>query len=194
MKFSSRELLDLTKGWALTSLAFAILLNGGIGRGLPESLIASTITVGISFVFHELAHKHFATRYGCKAEFRSFDTMLVISLLMSFFGFLIAAPGAVFIQGRINLARNGRISAAGPLVNIIFSLAFLGVLLGTNAEGLVQKIAAYGFSINAWLALFNMLPFWNLDGTKVFAWDKRAYFTITGLAAVLVLLSFARTL
>ena len=190
MKFSNRELGDLAKGWALTSLAFAILLNGGLGSDLLEALIISSITVGVGFVFHEMAHKYFANRYGCKAEFRSFDVMLMISVVMAFLGFIIAAPGAVFIQGRINMARNGRISAAGPLVNILFSLGFLGILILFDLNGLLEKIAFYGFSINGWLALFNLLPFWNLDGTKVFAWDKNIYLSMISAAGLLVLLRF----
>jgi len=37
------------------------------------ALFISLFTLGIGFLLHELAHKFVAQRYGCFAEFRSFD-------------------------------------------------------------------------------------------------------------------------
>jgi len=51
-------------------------------------------------------------------------------LLFSLFGFIIAAPGAVFIRGMITRERNGKISLAGPMTNIVLAILFLIQLLG----------------------------------------------------------------
>src|SRR3989339_681370 len=110
---SEFELRDILKAWVAVSIAFGIILSNSVADFYAKFIIAS-LTVGIGFLFHELGHKFLAQRYGCFAEFRSFDTMLILAIAMSFFGVVFAAPGAVFISGHVNARKNGRISAAGP--------------------------------------------------------------------------------
>ena len=193
MRFSTTELQHLFRAWLVISVAFAILLSGGFALDVQflAAVVLAAITVGLGFLLHELAHKFLAQRYGCIAEFRAFDTMLMLALVMSFFGFILAAPGAVFIHGNVNTARNGRISAVGPLVNILLGLVFFVLLIAfklANAHDLLITLAFYGLSINGWLALFNMLPFWQLDGTKVLRWNKKIYgLMIAGALFVMML-------
>lgn len=177
----------------MISVAFAILLNKGISFDIVflTAVVMAAITVGLGFLLHELAHKFLAQRYGCIAEFRAFDTMLVLALFMSFFGFILAAPGAVFIHGNINTARNGRISAVGPLVNIVLAGVFFVILLVASTafpHPLLITLAFYGLSINGWLALFNLLPFWQLDGAKVLRWNKQIYAAMIAAAIFVMLL------
>jgi len=190
MKFSKIEREHLFKAWVAISLAFGIVLSGGIsgifGPNLLTMIIISALTVGVGFLAHEIAHKYVAQRYHCYAEFRAFDTMLILAIFMSFFGFVFAAPGAVMIRGVINRERNGKISIAGPITNIIIALFFL-LLLNLSILPMLSK---YGLLINAWLALFNMIPFGNLDGAKVLRWDKKIYGITTAVALILLLLSF----
>ena len=113
--------------------------------------------------------------------------MLVLAIIMSFFGFVFAAPGAVMIRGPVGKRRNGIISAAGPIVNIALALLFL-LLLFISYGGFMSIIAFYGFYINSWLALFNMVPIWNLDGAKVLRWDKKVYGIIVAIALLLMFL------
>ncbi|MBI2141311.1 hypothetical protein HYU16_02705 [Candidatus Woesearchaeota archaeon] len=148
--------------------------------------------MGVGFLLHELMHKYFAQKYGCRAEFRAFDFMLLIAFVMSFFGFIFAAPGGVFIQGNVNAARSGRISAAGPLTNIVLAAIFIGTKLIAGAfypSHLLLSIAAYGATINAWLAVFNMLPFMGLDGSKVLFWSMKAYVALIVLSLVMMVLT-----
>src|SRR3990167_6694949 len=121
---SEVELRDILKAWIAVSIAFGIILSTSVSDFYSKFIIAS-LTVGIGFLFHELGHKIVAQRYGCFAEFRSFDNMLILAIAMSFFGFIFAAPGAVMISGHVTKGRNGRISAAGPIINLILALAFL---------------------------------------------------------------------
>lgn len=183
---SEKEILDITKAWLAISFAFAFLMGGSIFSSKFYTAFAiSSITAGIGFLFHELGHKIVAQKYGCFAEFRSFDKMLLIAVATAlFFGILFAAPGAVMISGRVNKARNGKISAAGPLVNLCLALIFL--LAGSFSSGIIKIITSYGFRINLWLALFNMIPVWNFDGAKIFAWNKIVYGSIVASALILM--------
>ena len=195
MKFrlSDIEKRDLLKAWVAISFAFAIAFNGGIGGLMLNaqflaSFFVAGLTVGIGFIAHELSHKMLAVKYGCWAEFRSFDQMLIMAILFSFFGFILAAPGGVMIKGRITQSQNGKVSAAGIVANIAVALIFflLAVLFPFSA---VKIVAVYGVLINSWLALFNLIPFAMFDGRKVLAWNKIAYAGLVIAAFVMMSLS-----
>ena len=192
LKFSKIEFRDLTKAWLAISVAFAIVLSGGISAialntSFLMSILLAALTVGVGFLLHELGHKIVAQRYGCFAEFRSDNMMLVLALITSLFGFLFAAPGAVMIAGRVSTAKNGRISLAGPLVNIVLALLFMtfGLLI---SQGFLGQLFAFGFFINTWLAIFNMLPLWILDGKKVWSWNKTVYIVVMAFSIALLVI------
>ena len=203
---SDTEIVDITKAWFAISLAFGIVLGGLTLKFFPAFVI-SAVAVGLGFLLHELSHKYFAQKYGYKAEFRSFDEMLFLAVIMSFFGFVLAAPGAVMIFSNIiDRRKNGIISMAGPITNIIISLICLGLIIlfagdinqaleiiNLPVQELLQiqlgyAILAIGFLVNSWLALFNMIPFWLFDGAKVFKWNKIIYFLVVISAVILVFL------
>jgi len=183
---SEREIKDMLKAWLAISAAFAIVLSSGSFSGVYAKFVIASLTVGIGFLFHELGHKLLAQRYGCFAEFRSFDTMLVLAIAMSFFGVVFAAPGAVFISGHVNAKKNGKISAVGPAVNLALASIFLALIV-LDLPNLFKSVAYYGFVINSWLALFNMIPFWMFDGYKVLKWSKLAYAGIVGASILFML-------
>ncbi len=183
-KTSSTEIFDLLKAWIALSIAFGIILTKIYGGAASTTdfllyLSLSGFTVGTAFVLHEMGHKIMAQRYGYVAEFRSFDFMLLLAIAMSFLGFVIAAPGAVMIGGKkMVVDKYGKISAAGPMMNIILATFFGIALLITGIKAL-----QYGFLINSFIALFNMLPFGNFDGKKILKWNRAVY-------AVMVFVSF----
>lgn len=182
IKTSKIELVDITKAWIALSLAFtfiytgAHLVGGSIGKILTTAFltmfIVSLVTAGLGFLLHELAHKFVAQHYGLVAEFRAFDQMLYLAMgLAIFIGFIFAAPGAVMISGLVTRKENGIISLAGPLTNYLLGLIFLGLAF-SHSSNLALTVGRIGFSINMWLGLFNLIPFGNLDGLKVFNWSK----------------------
>lgn len=196
MNFTKNEIKELAKAWIFISLAFAILFAGGLDGLLKFNLnvltlfLISAFTAGIAFLIHELMHKAVAQGYGYKAEFQAFDKMLWISLLMSLFGFLIAAPGAVVIHAfHINKEKNGKISLAGPLVNIILAIIFLIPFFFIKTTGILQMFIGSGFRINAFLALFNLIPIMPIDGAKILEWSKAVYFVTLGVAFALFIVS-----
>lgn len=193
IKTSKIELIDISKAWLALSLAFAFAFSG-VRIFSPEVLsfsfgfvfVVSLFTAGIGFLLHELGHKFVAQHYGCVAEFRASDQMLYLAVgLAAFAGFIFAAPGAVMIAGQITRRENGIISAAGPAVNFVLGICFL--LLAKNFVAW-SSIFMIGFQINMWLGLFNMIPFWLLDGKKIFAWDPKIWAVMTAIGGYFVFL------
>jgi len=179
---SEKEIRDILKAWLLVSFAFAVVLSGSVFTSeFYAKFIISSLTVGVGFLLHELGHKIVAQRYGCLAEFRSFDSMLLLAVLMSFFGFVFAAPGAVMIAGHVSKRKSGWISAAGPIVNLLLAAVFLALTF-VHLPPLLAATAFYGFTINSWLALFNMIPFGLFDGKKILGWSRIAYGLIVAAA------------
>ena len=198
MQFSSEEIRDLIKAWFAISLAIAIAILGFDSLstlGLPILVRAFAIyalTVGTAFVAHEvLGHKFLAQRYHLFAEFRADDMLLLLAILLSFTGFVFAAPGAVVIEGVTRINTYGKVASAGPLVNILLAL-FFGFLARAGVSLVLPLYDTQGidlistsYRINAWLALFNLLPLGILDGAKVLAWNRKVWLALTAISASL---------
>ncbi|OYT32587.1 hypothetical protein B6U93_01170 [Candidatus Woesearchaeota archaeon ex4484_78] len=189
MHYSKQELKDLTRALVILSLAFAIAFKGLNNlAALPLAFLVSLLTAGSGFIFHELAHKYVAQKLGYYSEFRANNSALIMCLIFSFFGFIFAAPGGVMMRRQPSKRGIGLISAAGPLVNVILAILFLGLYFGTT--NILQKFAFYGFGINSFLAFFNMLPFVAFDGAKVFKSNKLLFALIIIPAAALTFAAF----
>ncbi|MEM4755538.1 MAG: M50 family metallopeptidase [Candidatus Woesearchaeota archaeon] len=181
--FYRQEILDLFFSWIFVSLAVATAYFGYTGwKPFALMLGISLATVGIGVLFHELGHKIVAQFFGFKAQFIAYRTMLWIGLLLSIFGIVFLAPGAVYLHGHINKKERGKIALAGPLTNLLLATVFLA-FKGTFILGDVD-VFLFGFWINALLALFNMIPFFIFDGKKVWDWNKPIYFVVTGIATI----------
>lgn len=174
MHFSDIEISDLFKAWIAISLAFALVWRD-VGVNFGYIYLVSALTVGMAFILHELAHKFVAQRFGCWAEFRSFNMGLLLAILSALWGIVFAAPGAVMIAGVVTQEENGKIAVAGPITNIILATCFFllsQILLSGQKWILAELFLSFGYSINAWLAFFNLIPFGPLDGVKIMNWSK----------------------
>lgn len=179
--FSGLEVGHLAIAVVFLSYAFAILLDDS-DRAFdlvpdPIAAISAFAAVASGFVLHELAHKIVAQRYGHWAEFRAHFLGLAASVLIAVStGFLIAAPGAVMIQGRVTPRENGIISLVGPGTNfVIAALCLPFFMFAVNDEAMVPRIFATVTGVNALLALFNLIPLDPFDGRKVWRWSKPTY-------------------
>jgi len=63
------------------------------------------------------------------------------------------------------------------MVNFLLAFAFFGLIF--LAPGLAT-LGFWGFNINMFLGLFNMLPFPPLDGYKVLSWSKVTWVVFFG--------------
>ena len=163
----------------LKHLGISVLLVLGVGLSFafyvevsPQILVGLAVLFTASFLLHELAHKLTAQRYRLWAEFRltMFGALMtLLSVGLPFFK--IIAPGVVFILGPVNKETSGKIALAGPLTNIILSLACVAVALGLS-NTFFGVVAIVGAWINAFIAIFNLIPFGLMDGLKVFWWSK----------------------
>jgi len=187
MKTSETEIKHLLIAWLAISFAFTIILRRWYHQSLFSIFIISAVTIGFAFIFHELAHKVVAQRYGAWSEFRMAPFMLLVAIVTAFMGFIFAAPGAVMIfNPYLTREESGKIAIAGPMMNIALAFLFLPL---TFYSGMLKQIGDFGVMINALLAVFNMIPISVLDGKKVLAWDRRVYGVALCVAIIVLMMS-----
>ncbi len=174
-KFRKSEVRDIILSIAVLSVAFS-----GIGPDMPGlSVILMNIAIvsvplALAFAVHEIAHKKAAAAFGYQSFYQMWGQGLLMAL---FFGIIssgriiFAAPGAVIIQtAHATQRENGIISLVGPLTNLAIAGFFFLLLLTPGITSILFAMAAFGVRINLLLALFNLLPFPPLDGSKIFRW------------------------
>jgi Zn-dependent protease len=208
-EFSGKEIRDILVAWIALSFAFTGAITGGLlggfgsrigvtdGNGATQYLslewtfILALGTIGVGFVLHELMHKFIAERYGFMAEFRMWIQGLVFALLTALLaGIVFAAPGATYIMGSgISEKENGIISLAGPLTNIAIALIFLPLLFINTSNVIIFEAGYLGSYFNFFLATFNMLPIFVLDGAKVWRWNK-VYWAVVFIPLVIVVIAY----
>ena len=197
--FTRNEVRDLIIAFIVISIAFAISSVGLDTYGFISILPIIMVGVGIGFLLHELGHKYVAMEYGYQSEFKAWPIGLVIALATAFIGWVFAAPGAAHTYAE-NMTDeiNGKISIAGPMANMILALIFILIAALTYPLKaysaifqLIYLICTVGFSVNSFLAAFNLLPFYSLDGIKVLKWNAKIWITIFTITAVMLLISIA---
>ncbi|MEM3444865.1 MAG: hypothetical protein QW115_02715 [Thermoplasmata archaeon] len=194
--FSTKELKDLSISVLVLSLCFTLavyygrwyLLNGPL---FLQGFLISFVAVITAFVFHELAHKYVANRYGYWAEYRASYFFLAVAFVCSLFlGFVFAAPGAVVIAGYLSRRENGIISIVGPMTNYGVALALIPFFLLHIFCGVLQVLIETIIFVNLFIAGFNLIPFGNLDGAKVLAWDWKIWLISVIAIGVTFILTF----
>jgi Peptidase family M50. len=119
-------------------------------------------------------------------SFSGFWTTLILNIIGSFVGILVFFSGYTSIScGFLNRDVEGKTALAGPLTNII--VGFVG-LIGASLVPF-SLVGLFFFELarfNFWVAFFNLLPFWVLDGLKIFRWNMIVW-------AVLIIIAFALT-
>lgn len=186
--FSPKELKHLAIG------AFLVLLVGfsyGIGSSLGQNafLILSSLAIilTVSFFTHEIAHKITAQRCGLWSEFRLTTWGMLMTLFTMFLPFKLISPGAVMVSGSAKMSDIGKTSIAGPITNIILSAIFL---FAATIPSYYSVIFVIGALINAYIAVFNLIPFGILDGLKIYNWNKMIWLLVFAIAVALAIPSY----
>jgi Zn-dependent protease len=218
--FSKEEKHHLLLAVGAFSIAIAFMSAGGIFglltgdfiAGIVEMLVHTPIfilAIAPAFVLHEIGHKIVAKYYGCWAEFRADPQGLQTGILISaILGFIFMSPGAVMVAGMVSKKQNGHIAIAGPLVNLfLFIIGIpLGILLfslmgivdphtpltssGLSLKGVAYMLVTWWLGVNAFLGLFNMIPWGPLDGLKVKGWSEEYFWLTISVFGILVYAHF----
>ena len=161
---------------------------------LPYGILLSFLGIVTAFFFHEISHKFMAQKHGLWAEYRMFPQGLRLALLLGIFTPIVfAAPGAVLFRGGSRTFETGQIAIAGPLANIIIAMITLPIYLFVLFEELIiAQIVAFICVINAFLAIFNLLPFGPLDGVKVIRWNATVWIVLLIIAITILMIIMTR--
>jgi Zn-dependent protease len=163
IKFSKVEILHLL-------VATILVTTVGMSIDKYRHIALEFLIIFVSaFLVHELAHKLLAQYYGSWAEFRTNLYGLVVTSISTipYIPFKFIAPGAVMVN-LSDRSKFGRVAFVGPLTNLVMGFIFWLLIYQFPSVGYLYTGAIF----NSWIALFNLLPFGNLDGQKIFSWNK----------------------
>ncbi len=183
--FTKKEVRDIIIATLALTIAFKFAFSGIYNANASLFIIyllLSFLAVVTGFVGHEMMHKITAFRYNYYAEFIKWNTGLFLAIVTSLVGIVLAAPGATTIYGYVDKDNNGKISAAGPVYNIIVGILFLLLSLIGFLHFLI-----FVAIINFWLGFFNLLPIPPLDGSKIYKWNLPLYIILFVVSLILVL-------
>jgi Zn-dependent protease len=172
-----------------------VILVSGVGLSFMLSfsswiaVVAAVVFFTGGFIAHELMHKAVAQRYGLWAEFRLDMFGALLTVISAVSPLKIIAPGAVVIAGETTPDRVGRTATAGPATNIVIATILFALAQILHPAILLEAMLA-GAAINAFMALFNTIPFGVLDGLKIFRWNKKVWLVLFALACVITALSY----
>jgi Zn-dependent protease len=195
------EAFGLIISWLVISISFsisALFQYPQYPQIFYQEFLLYAATAGVGFLLHELAHRTTARRYGCYAYYQIWLWGVVLTLVMAILtqgSFIFAALGAVYIAPMVSTSSLdyealkkvfGIISLSGPAMNLLLVAIFYGL---SFSGGYIGLMSYYGFSINLWLAAFNLIPVPPFDGSKIFSWSKPiwAAFAIPSWALLLLL-------
>jgi len=196
IKWSQKEVQHIGIAAALViGIGFSMGLYGNFFGGFfPtwtwDMIAVFAIFMTVSFLTHEIAHKVMAQKAGMWAEFRLTTWGAVLTLISVFLPFKMISPGAMMIGGAPPSAKDYlKISIAGIITNMIYAGTFLalGYAFFSNPYFAVFFFIAY---INAFMALFNLIPFGILDGYKVFTLNKLLWVAAFIPAVALTILTY----
>ncbi|WP_405297911.1 site-2 protease family protein [Methanobrevibacter sp.] len=197
-ELTKRELIESIIVFIVLSICFAISNTRFDANAFISILPIVMIGVGLGSILHEFGHKFVAMKYGYRSEFKLWPIGLLIAFVTSFFGIVISVAGEarIFADDDISDEIQGRISIAGPMFNIALALIFIVIAaliypfnVHSDIFHLIYLICTVGFSVNSFLATFNLLPLYTLDGTKVLKWNAIYWIAAFAISAGMMLIS-----
>ena len=195
--FTRNEKRDLIIAFVVLSISFAISNAQSNVHTFISVLPIVMVGVAIGSLVRELGQKFVAMKYGYQAEFKAWPLGLLITFASAFIGIVFSLPGSVYTYAdNISDEINGRIAVAGPMANMVLALISIAIAAlifplkpYSNIITLIYLICTVGFSVNSFLATFNLLPFYTLDGVKVLKWNAKIWIVIFAIALIMLLMS-----
>ena len=168
-------------------LGIMVLVNVILGGRSIESIIFALPGVIVAMTFHEFAHAWMATKLGDDTPrlqgrlnlnpVSHVDPVGIICLALLGFGW--GRPVQINTRnfdGKYSLSKaEALVAAAGPVMNFIIAFLFL-IIYGvygltvttiTSTTKVITSIIISIISVNIGLGVFNLIPIYPLDGSKV---------------------------
>ncbi len=195
--FSQKEVKHIAVAAALVvGIGFSIGLYGNIFGGFRfvwtwDLMAIFAAIMCVSFLTHEIGHKVMAQRKGMWAEFRLTLFGSILTLVSVFIPVRMIAPGAMMIGGSVPSAKDIlKISVAGPITNLVFAGVFFSAAFGLPLPLNFALMLIFAGYINAFMALFNLIPFGILDGYKIFSVNKGIWVAMFVPSVILTIFGF----
>jgi PKD repeat protein len=172
---SATEVLVIELAVLIVALAFMFADRAELTLGM---VLIYIIVGAISVILHDFAHRYFATKHGQDADTQFWGLGTGIMFLTAWLF------GNAFGSSYRNLVNRsddedpktiGIEMVAGPVVSIILTFAFLGmVMLG----GIWAIAGGIGFTINLITAVYSLMPIETMDGLAIWRWNKGLYLAL----------------
>lgn len=168
-------------------LGIMALINVIFGQRSIEGIIYALPGVIVAMTFHEFAHAWIATKLGDDTPrlqgrlnlnpMSHIDPVGIICLVLLGFGW--GKPVQINprnFNGKYSLTKaEAIVAAAGPIMNLILAFLFLiiytiyglTVTTITTTTNVIASILISVISVNIGLGVFNLIPIYPLDGSKV---------------------------
>ncbi|MBW2973247.1 hypothetical protein KY346_02560 [Candidatus Woesearchaeota archaeon] len=164
-----------------------------------KSLVLALIIVAISVFIHHAVQRLAALYLGYRPESRIWWLGILIGIVVLIFsnGRLMIFAGSYFMIHMLTAQRLGK-HRYGPSITSLGYVAMLGPLANVLFAGLL-KMLNYGIGsaflesmigFNFMLAIYNVLPFPPLDGSKMFFGSRLAYAFFLGMIASFLVLVY----
>ena len=168
-------------------LGIMVLVNVILGGRSIESIIYALPGVIVAMTFHEFAHAWVATKLGDdtprlqgRLNLNPMSHIDPVGILcLAFLGFGWGRPVQINsrnFDGKYSLSKaEAMVAAAGPVMNFIIAFIFLIIygVMGltittmTSTTKIIYSIIISIISVNIGLGVFNLIPVYPLDGSKV---------------------------
>lgn len=200
LKLSGQEISQLGIAWLVFMVAIIpqAYLGGYVNFNANHNIIITQaalmgFALGCAFILHEMGHKFAAQYFRAQAEFKLDQRGLLITMVSIAMGFYLLMPGAVFWNSNLSKYSNirGRVSAAGPVVNLLLASVSMGLLVFSESPvgsvgWVLFTFGQISFYLNIFLGIFNLLPFWILDGKKILEWSEGVWLAFYLLFILLI--------
>jgi len=190
--------------WGWTALVNIVLVwlaffrQSGWGRLSLTTILAVPISVLIFIGLRSLCMKWVSKRQGLDMQFRSWDTNIVVCLIVSLLpGGIFPNPGNFYPKRsdwryREELPKLGKVALAGIMPTLL--LCYAGWILqtkgGLSPEGVKMLRAAmsFGIPLAVFDAVFAFFPFVGFNSRRLWDWNKAIWAVVTAAALLLVVI------